>query len=84
MSKMLAFRVDDALERRIKLKAAAAAMPVSAFLRQAVERTLGEEPELSPYEAIKHLIGTGESERTDLSEDHDRIIAEKLRAEHDR
>ena len=84
MTKMLTFRVTDALQKRIKMKASAADLPVSEFLRKAIEKALEEDPGLSPYERVEHLIGSVDSGRSDLSTDHSAIIKEKLRAKHDR
>ena len=84
MAKLMAFRVDDELAMRIKQRAIAKDMPVSEFVRRAVEQALAEAPEPSPYESIKHLIGTYGSGRSDLSQNHSKILKEKLRAKHSR
>jgi Arc/MetJ-type ribon-helix-helix transcriptional regulator len=84
MTKMLTFRVTETLEKRIRMKASAAELPVSEFLRKAIEKALDEDQGLSPYERVKHLIGSVDSGREDLSANHSQIIKEKLRAEHNR
>ena len=84
MTKMLTFRVTEALEKRIKTKASAADLPVSEFLRKAIEKALEEDQGLSPYERVKHLIGSVDSGRSDLSANHSQIIKDKLRAKHHR
>jgi hypothetical protein len=81
---MIAFRVDEKLERRIKQMAASADVPVSAFLRKVVEQALDSSPEVSPYEAAHQLIGKYDSGRSDLSGRHSQILREKLRAKHNR
>ena len=84
MTKLVAFRVDDELAMRIKERAVSKDIPVSEFVRRAVEQALAEEPEPSPYESIKHLIGTYGSGPSDLSSRRKQIIKEKIRAKHRR
>lgn len=84
MSKTMVFRVDEELEARIRERASRDEVPVSNFLRTAVEQALATDDEVTPYESVKHLIGKFSSGRSDLASDHSRIIKERLRAKHNR
>jgi hypothetical protein len=84
MSKLIAIRVSPALKVRLKRQAAAAEMPVSEFVRRAIEKALDAEPEPSLYESGRHLIGKYDSGRGDLSTRHSAVLKEKLRAKRPR
>jgi hypothetical protein len=84
MSRMMVFRVDAALATRIRERAARDDVPVSDFMRRAVEQALDAAEEPTPFEAARHLLGKFGSGRSDLSTDHSRILKAKLRAKHDR
>lgn len=81
-------RLPDKLEAELRAHLDAEGVGVSEFVRQAIaeklEKTSVAKPRPTAYDLGKHLFGQRGSGRTDLSENAEQILRERLRAKHDR
>jgi Arc/MetJ-type ribon-helix-helix transcriptional regulator len=79
-------RLPDDMEANLRSRLAQLDVPMSEFVRQAIAEKLGREAESKPsaYEQGKHLFGKYSSGRSDLAENADEILREKLSAKHRR
>ena len=81
-------KLPDKLEAELRARVDAQKLELSEFVRQAIAEKLEREPAAmeagrpSAYELGKHLFGRYESERSDLAENYEQILREKLRAKH--
>jgi Arc/MetJ-type ribon-helix-helix transcriptional regulator len=86
MTMTITVRLPDKLEADLRSKLTKLDVPMSEFVRQAIAEKLERDPakKLSAYEQGKHLFGKYSSGRSDLAENADEILREKLRAKHSR
>ena len=77
-------RLPEKLEADLRARLDTLDVDLSEFVRQAISEKLEREPakSTSAYELGKHLFGKYSSGRSDLSQNHERILREKLRAKH--
>lgn len=79
-------RLPEKLEADLRARLDKLDMGLSEFVRQAIAEKLEREPpeSRSAYELGKHLFGKYSSGRSDVSENYEQILREKLRAKHRR
>jgi hypothetical protein len=70
--------------RALKTEAKARGISLAELFRQLVQGHLERRQEKSPVspEAFRRIVGLGSSGHKDISEQHDRYLAEALRREH--
>jgi hypothetical protein len=66
------------VHRRAKRRAAERGISFAEYIRQVVDRDLGEEPKAD----ISAILGIGESGRSDISSNVDKYLGESLWKEH--
>lgn len=76
MGRMISVRVSEKTRREVARLARARGRTESSVVREAIEDYLGRSSALSPYEALRDVVGLVEGGPTDLSE----RTGEKLRA----
>jgi len=71
-------------EEQLRLRLAADGLPLSDFVRDAIDEKLTREVanRPSPYELGKHLFGKYSSGKDDLGLNHSKYLREKIRARH--
>ena len=79
-------RLPEDLEAELLARLAASGSKLSDFVREAIGEKLEREQATEPsaFEAGRHRFGRYGSGRGDLSENADRLVAEKIRAKRDR
>ena len=85
----ITIRLPEQLEARLRARLDKAGMPLSDFVREAITEKLERAPAPEPrkplaYELGKHLFGKHSSDRSDLAENADQIVAEIISAKHRR
>lgn len=78
---VISLRLTGDLEKKLKQAAARAGLTKSAFLRKCLENELtSDQSRPSAYELGKDLFGKYSSGRSDLSENAEQIVREKIHA----
>jgi hypothetical protein len=81
----LSVRLDEKTKTRLRRFLAQTGGSLSDFARAAILEKLEREAKRpTPYELGKHLFGSFDSGRGDLSTNSEKILREKLRAKHRR
>lgn len=82
-------KLPDKLEAELRARVDAQKLELTEFVRQAIAEKLEREPEQSggaqrpsAYDLGKHAFGKFESDRSDLAENYEQILRDKLHAKH--
>ncbi len=80
----ITIRLPAEQEARLRTRLEIDQLPLSDFVRDAIEEKLTREAEARPsaYEAGKHLFGKYSSGKGDLASNHSKYFREKVRARH--
>lgn len=81
----ITIRLPDTLEAKLRARLQEHDVALSEYVRQAITEKLEREPvkpKPTAFELGKHLFGKYSSGRSDLSENYEAILREKLRAKH--